>query len=133
MVDMQARVIVAKYEVENGNKIRRFRDLKLELNTIIFFPMTWTINHPIDENSPLFGMSHNDFIETDAEFMIMISGFDDTFAQTLNSRFSYKYDEVIYGAKFISVFSTNENGQTSQDLKKLSDFEKVELPELILN
>jgi len=132
MVDMQARVIVAKYETENGNKIRRFRDLKLELNQIIFFPMTWTINHPIDEDSPLYGMTEKDLIDTDAEFLIMISGFDDTFSQTVNSRYSYKYDEVVYGAKFISVYSINEAGQTTQDLRKLSDFEKIKLHELVL-
>jgi len=132
MVDMQARVIVAKYEMENETKVRRFRELKLELNKIIFFPMTWTINHPIDEESPLWGMTEKDLHESDAEFLIMISGFDDTFSQTLNARFSYKYDEVVYGAKFISVFSTNQNGQTIQDLNKLNTFEKTELPELVL-
>ena len=132
IVDMTARVTLARYENENGNNVRRFRELKLELNKIIFFPMTWTINHPIDEDSPLYGMTEQDLIDTDAEFLIMLSGFDDTFSQTVNTRFSYKYDEVAYGAKFITVFSTNEAGQTSQDLNKLSAFEKVELPELAL-
>ena len=128
IVDISARVILSKFENENGNKIRRFRELKLELNKIIFFPMTWTINHPIDENSPMYGMTSDDLMEADAEFMIMLSGFDDTFSQTVNTRYSYKYEEVVHGARFISVFGQNENGQTTHDLNKINDFEPAELP-----
>jgi len=123
--DIEARVTVAKLELENGVLIRRFRPLELEIKKIIFFPMTWTINHPIDENSPLYGMTAKDLLESDAEFMILLSGFDDTFSQTVSSRFSYTQEEVAYGAKFISVFGQNEEGQTTQDLNKISDYEIV--------
>jgi inward rectifier potassium channel len=123
--DIEARVTFAKLVVENGVKVRRFLPLELEIKKIIFFPMTWTINHPIDENSPLYGMSAKDLEEVDAEFMILLSGFDDTFSQTVTTRFSYTYEEVISGAKFISVFSQNEKGQTVQDLRKISAYEMV--------
>ena len=123
--DIEARGTVAKLELENGVLIRRFRPLELEIKKIIFFPMTWTINHPIDENSPLYGMTAKDLLESDAEFMILLSGFDDTFSQTVSSRFSYTQEEVAYGAKFISVFGQNEEGQTTQDLNKISDYEIV--------
>ncbi len=122
--DMNCRVTVSKLEIENGQPIRRFRILELEVKNIIFFPMTWTINHPIDESSPLYGMTEQDMLEADLEFMISLSGFDDTFSQNVTSRHSYTHEELIYGAKWVSVFSTNENGQTSQDLNKLSSFEK---------
>jgi inward rectifier potassium channel len=123
--DMECRVTLAKLENENGVMVRRFRPLELELKKIVFFPMTWTINHPIDENSPLWGMTEKDLIESDAEFMILLNGFDDTFSQTVNTRYSYTYEEVIYGAKFISVFGQNKNGQVVQDLNKISQFEKI--------
>ncbi|MES2590383.1 MAG: ion channel [Bacteroidota bacterium] len=125
ITDIEARVTVAKLEVENGVPIRRFRPLELEIKRIIFFPMTWTINHPIDENSPLFGMTEKDIKESDAEFMILLNGFDDTFSQTVSSRFSYTHEEVVCGAKFISVFGLNEDGQTTQDLNKINDYEMV--------
>jgi inward rectifier potassium channel len=131
ITDMHCRVTVAKLELENGIKIRRFRQLELELKEIIFFPMTWTINHPIDEDSPLYGMNAKDLEEADAEFLIMLSGFDDTFSQTVNSRFSYTYEEVVYGAKFISVFGQSKTGQTSQDLNKISSYELVNLETLV--
>ena len=127
ITDINCRVTVAMFENENGVKIRRFRPLELELKSIIFFPMTWTINHPINEDSPLWGMGYKDLVEADVEFLVMLSGFDDTFSQTVNVRHSFTHEELIYGAKFISVFGTTSKGQTSQDLRKLSEHELVNL------
>ena len=127
ITDMEARVTLAKFEIENGNKIRRFLPLELELKKIVFFPMTWTINHPINENSPLFGMTEKDLKEADVEFLILLTGFDDGFSQTVNTRFSYTFEEVVYGAKFISVFGENEKGQTTQNLNKINDYELVQI------
>jgi inward rectifier potassium channel len=125
ITDMNCRVTVAKLEVENGVKTRRFRPLDLEISNIIFFPMTWTINHPIDENSPLYGMNKQDLIEADVEFLVSLSGFDDTFSQNVSTRYSFTHEELIYGAKWVSVFSLNERGQTSQDLRKISEYELI--------
>lgn len=127
ITDMSCRVTLAKIEIENGTPIRRFRPVDLEISNIIFFPMAWTINHPIDENSPLYGMSQKDMKEADVEFLISLTGFDDTFSQNVSSRFSYTHEELIYGAKWISLFGQNARGQTSQDLRKISDYETVKL------
>lgn len=122
ITDMECRVTVAKIEMENGQPIRRFRSLELELSRINFFPMVWTINHPIDENSPLYGMTEADMKAADVEFLISLNGFDDTFSQTVSTRHSFTHDELVYGAKFQSVFST-EGGRTSQDLRKISSID----------
>ncbi len=124
---MEARVTVAKFEMENGVKVRRFLPLELELKKIVFFPMTWTINHPIDENSPLNGMTEKDLKDANAEFLILLTGYDDGFSQTVNTRCSYTFEEVVYGARFNSVFGENEKGQTTQDLNKISYYERVSL------
>lgn len=122
LTDMECRVTVAKLEIENGVPIKRFRTLELEIGKILFFPMAWTVNHPIDENSPIYGMSLEDMKNADVEFLISMIGFDDTFSQTVSTRYSYTYEELSYGAKFKSIFSSR-NGRTSQDLNKLSDYE----------
>jgi inward rectifier potassium channel len=121
--DMECKVTVAKLEIENGTAIRRFRPLKLEISKIIFFPMTWTINHPIDEDSPLYGMSYEDMKVADLEFLVSLTGFDDTFSQTVSNRYSYTYEELVYGAKFVSVFVQDEEGRTTQDLNKIDLYE----------
>ncbi len=133
ITNMECQVTVAKLEIENGTPIRRFRALKLELKTIVFFPLSWTINHIIDENSPLFGMTDEEMKKADVEFLVLLTGFNDTFSQTVNTRFSYTYEELVHGARFVSIFGQNEKGQTSQDLNKLSDYEIVPLNEFTLS
>jgi|1185.fasta_scaffold16293_1 inward rectifier potassium channel len=128
VTNLECQVTVAKLEIENGVAIRRFRSLKLELKTIVFFPLSWTINHIIDETSPLYKMTDKDMKEADTEFLILLTGFNDTFSQTVNARYSYTYEELVHGARFISIFGQNEKGQTSQDLNKLSDYEISPLP-----
>jgi inward rectifier potassium channel len=127
MTNMECQVTVAKLETENGVQLRRFRSLKLELKTIVFFPLSWTLNHIIDESSPLYGMSYEDMKAADMEFLILLTGFNDTFSQTVNTRFSYTFEELVYGAKFISILGQNEKGQTFQDLNKISDYEITSL------
>jgi inward rectifier potassium channel len=126
ITDMSARIIVAKFEIENGVKIRRFKQMELELNTITFFPLMWTVNHPINENSPIYGMNFKELKEAHAEFLIILNGFDDTFSQTVHKRFSYTIDELVCGAKFAGVFSENEKGEVVQDINKISDYELIE-------
>lgn len=128
ITNMECQVTVAKLEIENGIPIRRFRALKLELKTITFFPLSWTINHIIHESSPLYNMSYEDMKKADLEFLVLLTGFNDTFAQTVNTRFSYTHEELVYGARFISIFGQNKEGTTFQDLNKLSDYEITELP-----
>ncbi|HXC05823.1 MAG TPA: ion channel [Bacteroidia bacterium] len=131
LIDVECRVSVSLLEDDNGKKVRKFRPLDLEIKKINFFPMSWTINHIITDASPLYGMSASDLEESDAEFMILITGFDDTFSQTVNSRYSYKYFETVHGARFKSVFSFDERGRTVQDLNLLSVYEEAELPVLV--
>lgn len=132
ITDINCNVTVALLETENGIQVRRFRPLELEISHIVFFPMTWTINHPIDENSPLFGMSAQDMENADVEFMISINGFDDTFAQTVSSRHSFTHEELIYGAKWISVFGSDKRGRTSQYMEKISLYEEYVFEEAVI-
>jgi len=123
MVDVETEVILSKIE----NDSRRFFNLKLEYKKISFFSATWTVNHVIDEDSPLFGISEKELEEIDGEFLILLKGFDDTFAQYVNSRYSYRHDEVVWGAKFTNIYGKNDSGRAMVELDKLSEYEKAEL------
>ena len=94
---------------------------------MLFFPLTWTLVHPIDPASPLNGKRPEDLEKLQAEIMILIRGFDDTFGQTVHSRYSYRYDEIIWGAKFDPAFQIDENGDLRVEVNKVSNFEAVAL------
>lgn len=123
MVDVEIEIMLS---VENGEK-RKFYDLKLEYDKIHFFTSTWTVNHPIAEDSPLYSLNESDLINLDAEFLILLKGFDDTFAQVVHSRSSYRYNEIVWGAKFVNVYSRTESGDTLIELDKISLYENAEL------
>lgn len=120
LMDMHARVLISYLDKESGN--RKYYRLPLEIESIHFFPMNWTIVHAINEASPLFGLTASDLEDLDAEILILIKGFDDTFGQDVHSRFSYKYDEVVFNAKFKSAYHTN-SGRTEMDINKIHDHE----------
>lgn len=107
---------------------RAFLGLKLEREKISLFPTNWTLVHPIIEGSPLYGVTEDEFRKMDAEFIILIKAFDDTFAQTVYSRSSYKHTEIIWGAKFKPMF-TQEEGTSVLDITLIDDMERVKLPE----
>ena len=103
---------------------RRFAQLKLERTKVMFFPLSWTIVHPIDESSPLFALEYEDLVESDAEFLILISGIDETFAQAVHARSSYKPEEILVAKKFVSMYNpVSPDGTISIDVSKLSDVE----------
>lgn len=123
MIDVETEVIFSKIV----NETRRFFNLKLEYKRVSFFNASWTINHIIDEDSPLNGVTEDILKKTDSEFLILIKGYDNTFAQFVNSRFSYRYDEIVHGAKFVNIYGKSEDGRAMVELNRLSEYEKASL------
>ncbi len=104
--------------VEGGQ--RRYQILNLERSNVYFFPLTWTIVHPIDETSPVYGKTAAELEVLQAEVLILIKAFDDTFSQMVNSRYSYRYDEMVWGAKFSPAFHIDESGNMVLDVNLVS-------------
>jgi inward rectifier potassium channel len=58
--------------------------------------------------------------------MVYIKAFDDMFSATVVKRTSYIFKEVVYGAKFLPMFSRSEdNTRTILHIDKLNAFEEV--------
>lgn len=105
-------------------KKREFHFLDLELAKINFLALTWTIVHPIDEKSPIYGLTYEDLKEGDAEFIILFKAINDTYSQNVYSRMSYKADEVKWNSKFIPMKQVpNTDGSISINLKEIHDIE----------
>jgi inward rectifier potassium channel len=130
IVDLEARILLMLVENTNGQLQRTFLPLNLERPSVLFFPLTWTVVHPIDEKSPLFGKTKEDLERMQAEAMIMMKGFDDTFGQTVNARYSYRYDEIDWGAKFVSAFEVDESGELRIHVNRVGETEPVALPQI---
>jgi inward rectifier potassium channel len=126
LIDVKAQVMVARFIEIDGKITRKFDLLELERRSVTFFPLTWTIVHPIDESSPLFGLTEAELKASDAEFLILLSATDETFATSVHQRSSYKPSEVKFGYKFVSIYNDVEAGAPiTIDVRKLSQIEKV--------
>lgn len=117
LMELEAKVLFTYLD----GKGRSYSQLKLERTKVVFFPLSWTIVHPIDEESPMFGMTHQDLVDNEAEFLILMSGIDETFAQTVHARSSYKPEEIVFGKKFTNLYNViGPDGTISIDIRKLS-------------
>ena len=126
IVQIQAKLMLTRRKKGIDGE-REFIGLNLERDNVVFFPLTWTVVHPIDEKSPLRGTTRQELIDAEAEFLILLNGFDETFSQTVHTRSSYLAEEVVWGAKFRSIFNPPKpDGTLSVDIRKMHDFEKVE-------
>lgn len=126
LIELHATVIYAQFEDSKGERIRRFYPLPLERDNVAFFSLTWTVVHPIDEKSPLHGRTQKDLLDAEAEFLILLTGTDETFSQTVHSRSSYRADEVIWDARYANIYNPpTPSGRLTVDVRKLHNVESI--------
>jgi len=124
LIDVQVEVTMSRLETRtDGSRHRRYYNLKLERSKVVFFPTNWTLVHPITSESPLHGCTPEYLAESDTEFLILLQAMDDTFSQVVHRRYSYRYDEVLWGHKFRPMFDGSQRGVVELDLEKLDDTE----------
>ena len=126
IIDAEVQVVFSRLEKIDNNEVRKFYNIKLEYPRINFFSSVWTVNHPINEESPIYGITEEELNQSEAEFLILLKGFDDTFSQTVHARFSYRHNEIVWGAKFSNIHVLEDNGIVAVELGKISDYEKIE-------
>ncbi len=125
LINISAKMMYSQIEESNNQKTRKFYPLDLEIEKISLFVTSWTVVHPITENSPLFQLSHKNIDDRKGELILLLSAYDESYSQDLHTRTSYKPEEIIENAKFKSVIGFNEDEQSVIYLDKLSDFEKI--------
>jgi inward rectifier potassium channel len=125
LMEIQATLVLMTVEDNAGRLERRFRPLPLERDTVSFLPLTWTVVHPIDESSPIYGKSAADLQRLQAEFVILIKGFDDTFSQTVHARYSYRYDELTWQARFNPAFEFDPDGNMVLNVDRVGNYALV--------
>jgi inward rectifier potassium channel len=123
IVDLEARVILAHLDPKAPGK-RLFEQLTLEREKVSFFPLSWTVVHPVDDASPLVGVDAGGLEAMDAEFLILLSGFDETFSQIVHTRSSYKAREILWGVNFASMFEpVAEHQPVAIDISRIHEVE----------
>jgi inward rectifier potassium channel len=125
IIQLEAQVLFSAVEPDHrGGSVRRYSPLPLERNKVTFFPLSWTIVHPIDGASPLAGRTPEDLERTEAEILVLLTGLDEASEQTVHARSSYRADEIVWNARFQSMFlSSDVHQRVSVDITKVHEIE----------
>ncbi len=128
IIELSAKVMFSRWEVNSkGERHRRFHDLDLERHRVTFFPLSWTIVHPITPESPLYRIDKDQCAEAQAEFLILLTGIDETFSQVVHARSSYLGDEVVWNARFKKILEPpTESRPLAIDVSRIHDIEHLD-------
>jgi inward rectifier potassium channel len=124
--DAEAKMTLGMIMEENGKLVNKFYTLDLELAKVNSLTLSWTLVHPITENSPLYHLTKEDYASTDGEIIVFVKVFDDMYSTTVVKRTSYAFTEIVYGAKFLPMFSKSvDENKTILHIDRLNFFEKI--------
>ena len=126
LIELRASLSFSYLEHTGENPLRRYRPLVLDRAEVTFFPLAWTIVHPITPASPLWGLDTTTLHEKDAEILLLLTGTDDTFATTVHARTSYKADQIMWDTRFNNIFNPPDaEGVMSLDISRLDETHPV--------
>ena len=127
IIELGAQVLFSAVESDGrGGTVRRYSLLPLERNKVTFFPLSWTIVHPIDGASPLAGRTREDLERAEAEILVLLSGIDEALEQNVHARSSYRAHEIVWNARFRSMYlRTDAKSRVSVDISRVHEIEPV--------
>ena len=116
VTDARVNVSIAMDDIKSG--YRQFTTLKLERESTPIFALSWTIAHDIDETSPLYGLTMDEWRNANAEVVVTFSGVDTTLSQLVHAKSSYIADEIVFDSDFEDVLVRNKKGAVELKLEK---------------
>ncbi|HEY1710453.1 MAG TPA: hypothetical protein VGG10_19440 [Rhizomicrobium sp.] len=114
-----------QHVTREGMSFRRFTELKLVRERTALFALSWTLMHHIDETSPLYGLTPEQMAEQQMEIIAMLSGTDDTMAETIYARYAYQPEDILRDHIFVDVIGVSPRGRRMVDLTRFHDTEPL--------
>ena len=129
LIEVSAKVLLSRFEEVDRVRTRRYYPLQLERNNVVFLPLTWTVVHPINESSPMFGETPQSLRESQSELLVLLSGFDEIFSATVQTRTSFIPDEILFGYRFANAFviTASANKKVAVDMRQFDSVEPAQL------
>jgi inward rectifier potassium channel len=117
--------LLADERTAEGETIRRVHDLRLLRSEQSMFALTWTVVHPIGEDSPLRGETPDSLRAKRAAIVVSLTGLDEGLAQTIHARGGYSADQIVWNARHADILSTRPDGTPVVDYRRFHDTEAV--------
>ena len=127
LIETEVKALVAINQTDDsGNVFRAFFPMPLQVDKISFFSLSWTLVHAINDDSPFFGFSEEDLLESNAEVLVLVKGTDEANQQLVHTRISYTAEEVVWNARFKPVIRRNKRGIPQVITQMIGDYELLE-------
>jgi inward rectifier potassium channel len=124
MVEAYFRMILVRSDITvEGEEIRRFYPLKLTFDHLIAFPAVLTLRHQMDQTSPLYGWTADDFKRWDVRIIVSIVAIDTVIPAPIESAGDYNYDHIEWGRRFVEIYHENTEHQWTVDYGRIDDTE----------
>jgi inward rectifier potassium channel len=128
IVEATMHVVLTREETTvEGATFRRFHDLSLIRDRNPTFSLSWTVLHPIDERSPLFGQTSESLAASRAEVIVSMTGLDETFSQTIHARHFYEPHEIHWNHQFVDIFERQGDNRLRIDYSKFDAVVEIEV------
>lgn len=122
---------------DNGNSTLQLDILPLSFNHVPVFPVSLSFAHHILESSPLYGLDAAALEAQQATIFLVLTATDPVSAQDVFAQHAYKAEDLLFGARFVSLLKPSDQGKlevdfslfhtTSTDPLPVKDEEPIEL------
>jgi len=129
ILEAQVTVMVLRDEINaEGVEMRRFHEMAVARPHTPMFALSWTVIHPIDQSSPLYGESRESLLRAHAHIVVSISGIDEIFTQTIYARHTYQASEIRWNHRFADILVRAGDGHRQIDYRRFHDTVEAQGP-----
>lgn len=115
--------LVREEKLANGESMRRIHDLHLRRATSPVFQLSFLAIHPIDEKSPLYGVTAPALRESSTNIIVTFTGIDDSLAATVHARYMWTWNDIVFDQRFVDMLKVEADGTRYIDLAPIHDTE----------
>ena len=116
ILEAQVRVRLIRDEVTlEGDFMRRIYDLKLLRSQTPVFALSWSLMHPIDETSPLYGATPETLADATTQITVTLTGIDESVSQTIHARHTFAAQDILWERRFVDIVTRRPDGQRCLD------------------
>ncbi|HEY8069364.1 MAG TPA: ion channel [Burkholderiales bacterium] len=124
IVDAKIRVVMFRTErTEDGRTYYPQLDLPLARDQALTLFRSFSVIHPIGDESPLRGETPASALSKEIELHVMVIGMDDVTMQTVHASHRYFAKDILWGARLADILSETPEGHVLLDLRRFHDIE----------
>jgi inward rectifier potassium channel len=127
ILEATIRVSMVRTEMTKERmKFYRMYDLRLSRERSPVMQRSWTVLHPIDKDSPLYGATPESVGRDEIEILATVVGTDDTSLQPVHARKRYEDHEIVWGARHEDILTEADDGTLVLDVRRFHEIRATE-------